>query len=203
MSLYSPPNEESLNDAAMIYKIKFISAETEGFQRVIEIDSDASFLDLNKIVLSACGFPDDQMTSFYVCDEDWERGQQITREDMGGSTTEEDFYVMAETRLSEFIDDEEQNLEFVFDPFSDRVFYMTVKEIVPGQTLKQARVVKSQGEPPRQIAELDFSLPPSASKGGATVAGDGEDAYFDDGGSFNDDELDLEGFEIVEGSELY
>ncbi|MBR1594315.1 MAG: hypothetical protein IJ692_01775 [Alloprevotella sp.] len=186
----------------MLYKIKFISDEVEGFLRELLIDSDSSFLDLAKAILDSCSYPDDQMTSFYVCDEDWERGQQVTREDMGGGAADEDCYVMGETRLGEFIEDEGQNFEFVFDPFSDRVFYLTVRELIPGKHLDKAEVVRSVGEAPKQIEELDFSLPPAAVKG-AAVPDEEDDDLYGEGGAFNDDELDLEGFEIMDGSELY
>ncbi|MBR1712551.1 MAG: hypothetical protein IJ722_04045 [Alloprevotella sp.] len=186
----------------MVYKIKFISDEVEGFLRELEIDSEATFLDLARAVLDACGYPDDQMTSFYVCDEEWERGVQVTREDMGGGAADEDCFVMADTRLDEFIEDEGQNFEFVFDPFSDRVFYMTVREEIPGRSLDAPKLVRSQGEPPRQIADLDFSLPP-AGKGDTLTAEGVEDDFYGEGAAFNDDELDLEGFEIMDGSDLY
>ena len=108
----------------MIYRIKFISDEVEGFIREVKIDSGATFLDLNRIVLKSCDYPDDQMTSFYICTNDWERKEQITREDMGDPGQEdEDLYVMASTSLSEFLD-EGSRMEFVFDPFSEREFYM-------------------------------------------------------------------------------
>ncbi|MBR1733608.1 MAG: hypothetical protein IJ729_07760, partial [Alloprevotella sp.] len=97
----------------MVYRIKFISDEVEGFLRELEIDSEATFLDLARAALDACGYPDDQMTSFYVCDDEWERGVQVTREDMGGGSADEDCYVMADTRLDEFVEDEGQNFEFV------------------------------------------------------------------------------------------
>ena len=120
----------------MLYRIKFISDEVDGFVREVKIDSDATFLDLNHIILQSCGYPDDQMTSFYICNDEWERGQQITREDMGVGNADEDIYAMDEVRLSEFIEDEEQRLEFVFDPFADRCFFLDVKEIIPGENLK-------------------------------------------------------------------
>ena len=50
----------------MLYRIKFICEEVDGFLREIKIDSEATFLDLNKAILDSCGYPDDQMTSFYV-----------------------------------------------------------------------------------------------------------------------------------------
>ena len=46
----------------MLFRIKFISDEVDGFLREIKIDSDATFLDLNKAILESCGYTDDQMT---------------------------------------------------------------------------------------------------------------------------------------------
>lgn len=189
----------------MTFRIKFISPEVDGFLRELEIDSDATFLDLARAVLASCGYPDDQMTSFFVCNDEWERGEQITREDMGaGSSADEDVFTMDSTPLTDFIEDEGQNLEFVFDPFSDRTFYMTVKEATPGKHLSEPAVLRAKGDAPRQIEELDFSLPAAgtAGKGGA-AAPDEDDLLFGEGAAFNDDELDPEGFEITDGSALY
>lgn len=185
----------------MLYRIKFISDETDGFVREIKIDSEATFLDLNKVILQSCNYPDDQMTSFYICNEEWERGQQITREDMGVGDADEDIYVMESTRLSEFIDDEEQHLEFVFDPFSDRCFFLDVVELIPGENLKEPLVVRSKGKAPHQIDDLDMSLSaPTGKKAVATASDDyADDPYSDGVPSFNDDEIDLEGFEISDG----
>lgn len=188
----------------MLYRIKFISDEVDGFVREVKIDSDSTFLDLNKLILKSCGYPDDQMTSFYICNEEWERGQQITREDMGVSGADEDIYVMDSTRLNEFIDDEEQHLEFVFDPFADRCFFLDVVELIPGEHLAEGEVVRSKGDAPCQINDLDLDLSGLNLKGGKKGAAASSDAYddealFNDGPAFNDDEIDLEGFEISEG----
>ena len=185
----------------MLFRIKFISDEVDGFLREIKIDSDATFLDLNKAILESCGYPDDQMTSFYICDEEWERGQQITREDMGVGDADEDIYVMDETRLSEFIEDEEQHLEFVFDPFADRCFFLDVKEVIPGENLKNYEITRVKGHAPCQIEDMDLDLAPAKGKKGAAVAATDdfdEDALFG-AASFNDDDIDLEGFEISDG----
>lgn len=183
----------------MIFRIKFISDEVDGFVREVKIDSDATFLDLNAIILASCKFPDDQMTSFYVCNEEWERGEQITREDMGTGDSDEDIFVMAQTKLSEFIEDEDQKLEFVFDPFSDRCFYLDVVEVIPGVSLTKPEVMRSKGEAPRQINDLDMDLSAlnAATKGAVGASVDDDDLGFE--GGFNDDEIDLEGFEISDG----
>lgn len=186
----------------MVFRIKFICEEVDGFVREIKIDSEASFLELNKAILSSCNYPDDQMTSFYLCDEEWERHEQITREDMDMGSTEEDIYVMEKTLLSELIEDEEQHLEFVFDPFSNRSFYLDVKEIIPGEHLEKATVIRSKGDAPQQI-KIDND-PLSMLGGGKkkTTSSsndfDSDDAIFG-GYAFNDDEIDLDGFEISEG----
>lgn len=187
----------------MLYRIKFISDETDGFVRELKIDSDATFFDLHKAILSSCNYPDDQMTSFYICDEEWERGVQITREDMGVGGADEDIYVMDSTPLSELIEDEEQHLVYVFDPFSDRCFYLDVKEIIPGETLAAPVITRSKGDAPQQIAELDLDLtPPTTKKGAAKAANDDffDDDAFYSGGGFDDEEIDLDGFEISDGN---
>lgn len=193
----------------MLFRIKLISDEVDGFLREYKIDSEATFLDLNKAVLASCGYPDDQMTSFYMCDEEWQRGEQITREDMETGSADEDIYVMEKTRLSDFIEDEDQRLEFVFDPFSDRCFYLDVVEVLPGEHLSEAAVVRAKGEAPVQIeafADEILAVAPAAAgkkggKGAQPVAGEEDD--FDDafygGSDFAGDDFDFDGFEISEG----
>lgn len=188
----------------MIFRIKFISEEVDGFVREITIDSEATFLTLNKAILDSCGYPDDQMTSFYVCNDDWERGQQITREDMGVGSADEDIYVMESTTLSEFIEDEGQHLSFVFDPFEDRCFYLDVVEAIPGKSQAEPAVVRSKGKAPKQINELDLdieALAAATKKKGAATYSDYDEAndLYSDSGEFNDDEIDLEGFEFTDG----
>lgn len=182
----------------MIYRIKFISDETDGFVREIEIDSEATFLDLNKAILDSCNYPDDQMTSFYICDEEWERKQQITREDMGSEASDVDIYTMDKVKLSEFIEDEEQKLEFVFDPFNERVFYLDVKEFIPGKNLDNAVVVRSAGQAPVQIASIEDTDMPANTKKDNIDDFENEDFYGSD--DFENDEFDPEGYEISEGN---
>lgn len=184
----------------MLYRIKFICDEVDGFLREIKIDSDKTFLDLNKVVLQSCGYPDDQMTSFYVCDDQWERQQQITREDVADNTSEdEDLYVMADTKLGEFIEDEGQKFQFVFDPFNDRVFYLNVKELIPGEHLDEAVVTRSQGEAPKQVEDMDLGIG-SISTG--SIFSEEESGEFYGDNDFESDEFDADGFEISDRQEF-
>ena len=180
----------------MLFKIVFISDESESFLREITIDADATFLDLNKAILDACDYDDGLVTSFFTCDDGWEQQDQITREDMDLDPGDKDIYVMEKSTLRDFISDDDQKLVFVFDPFNDRVFYMKVTEIITGKNLKKPIVSRSEGKAPKQLVAI--TEPSDATKGQITVGDDEEEGEYFGSDGFNDDELDLEGFEIQE-----
>lgn len=183
----------------MIYRIKFIYEELDGFAREIKIDSDASFLDLHRLILQACDYSEDQMTCFYVCDDHWRPVHQVTREDFS-TNSDDEVYLMSDTYLADLIEGEGQKMEFVFDPFSDRRFSLEVKEEIPGENLVEGVVSRRRGDAPQQIADLDLS--DEALLRGAQVpltASDeeeGYDPYGIGGDTFNSDELDVEGYEV-------
>ena len=67
----------------MIYKLTFSCEEGDhNFRRVFEAAPDATFLDLHNAILQSVGYTDDQMTSFFMCNEDWEKGQEVTLAEM-------------------------------------------------------------------------------------------------------------------------
>ena len=65
----------------MVYRFTIISDEVDNFRREIQIDSDATFLDFHNAILKSVGYPNDQMTSFFICDDNWEKETEITLED--------------------------------------------------------------------------------------------------------------------------
>ena len=69
----------------MIYKLTFLSEEADSFRRVFEADSEATFLDLHKAILASVNYPDDQMTSFFMCNDRWEKEQEVTLAPMAKS----------------------------------------------------------------------------------------------------------------------
>jgi len=177
----------------MLFKIAIICDEAPGFFREITIDSDQSFLDLNQAILDACGYDDSQMTSFCTCTDDWEAEHQIVREDMGTISQDEDIYIMADTRLSELLEDEEQKLVYTFDPINDRIFYLELTEIVTGQDLDKAECTVSRGEAPNQLSEFDLDFSTLGKSTGASIDLDYE-SYGTDG--YNEDEYDPESYSI-------
>ena len=172
----------------MIYRFILVSDEVDDFRRDIMIDSDATFYELHEAILDSVGYAKDQMTSFFICDEDWTKKTEITLTDMG-SSSDEDIYVMDESRLDNLLEEERQKLIYVFEPLTERCFFMELREIIPGKNQDKPQVVKSIGNPPKQISlveELDFSAP-------VVVPHNLDDDIYDDD-DLNLDEYDDEDF---------
>ncbi len=101
-----------------IYKFKITFEDYEDIYRVIEIKSTQTFLDLHKAILDAIGFDQKQLASFYMSDDSWKKGQEITLEDM--SDYEDDnlenlIPTMANSRLADYINDPHQKILYVYD----------------------------------------------------------------------------------------
>lgn len=138
----------------MIYKFLILSDEVDDFAREISIDSDATFLELQNAILDSAGYTKDQITSFFICDDNWEKEKEITLVEMDTSS-EEDTWLMEDTRLSDLLEDEKQKLLFVFDNLTDRSFFMELRTIETGKNLDKAVCSKSIGEAPQQIMSFD------------------------------------------------
>lgn len=172
----------------MVYRFTIISDEADDFIREIKIDPEATFFELHEAILKAAGYKDDQMTSFFICDDDWEKEQEITLEDMG-SSSDEDSYIMRETKLSELVEDEKQKMLYVFDPLAERVFFIELSEIITGKNQDKAVCSRKAGEAPRQTIDFDEMM---ASSGGNL---DLDETFYGDQ-EFDMEDFDPEGFDM-------
>ena len=138
----------------MIFTFRIVSDEVDNFKREIKIDGTATFLDLKNAICDCVGYDKNQMSSFFLCDRNWEKEKEITFEDMG-SDADQDVWLMDESVLSDFIDDEGQKLLYVFDYMTDRAFFIEMTEIVTGRSLKDPVCSLSLGQAPQEIVDLD------------------------------------------------
>ena len=172
----------------MVFKFRIISDEVDNFSREIEIDSEATFLDLQNAILDSVGYTKDQMTSFFLCDDDWNKETEITLIEMD-SSSDVDIYLMEKARLEELLEEEKQKLVLVFDYLTDRCFFMELNAIVTGEHLAEAKCVGSKGDAPVQVLPLeDFE----AKQVTSSLLLD-DDFYGDS--EFDMDEIDKDGFE--------
>lgn len=172
----------------MIYKLTFMNDEADDFKRSFEADSEATFLDLHKAILEAVGYPDDQMTSFFMCNERWEKEQEVTLVEMGDSF-DYDNMTMENTHLSDLLLEPKQRLIYVFDPMYERYFFGSLVKIEPGE-MSGIKCVDKKGNAPKQLQEEDIT--PIVTKGGDDF-GFGEDFYGDS--QYDEGDIDMEGFQ--------
>ena len=180
----------------MIFTFRLVSDEVDNFKREISIDSDATFLDLRNAICDSVNYDKGQMNSFFICDDNWEKGKEITLEDMGADSAD-DVYLMEETPLSDFLEDEGQRLIFVFDYLTDRCFFMELKKTQPGRSLKDPVCSLALGNPPAQFVDLDDFEAKIDEKADKAAADPDLDENFYGSDEFNDDECDAAGFDEV------
>jgi hypothetical protein len=177
----------------MIFNFRLVSDEVDNFRREISIDADATFLDLSNAICDSVGYDKNQMCSFFLCDDNWEKRMEITLEDMG-SDSDQDVYLMDETILSDYIDDG-QRLIYVFDYVTDRCFFIEMKKSVPGKNLKDPICTTSMGNPPKQLMDLDEFEAKNNAAASAGSSSDYIDEEFYGSDGYNDDEFDAAGFD--------
>ena len=136
----------------MIFNFKIGSDEVSNFKREIRIDARATFLDLKNAICDAVGFRKDELSSFFLCDEDWEKEKEIAVEDLD-SEADEDVYLMDECVLEDYIDDEGQKLLYTFDYGKDRSLLMEMNELITGKDLLDPLCTLSSGKAPAQYVE--------------------------------------------------
>ena len=156
----------------MIYRFTIISDEVDDFVREIQIDPEATFYDFHEAILKSAGYTNDQMTSFFICDDDWEKEKEITLEEMDDNP--------------EMDEDEKQRLLYVFDYMTERCFFIELSEIITGKEMKGAKCTKKAGEAPKQT--IDFEE--MAAAGGSL---DLDENFYGDQ-DFDMEDFDKEGF---------
>ena len=166
----------------MIFNFRLVSDEVDNFKREIKIDADYTFLDLKNAICDAVGYDKNQLCSFFLCDDGWEKETEITLEDMGTSS-DEDVFLM-----------EDQRLIFMFDYMTERSFFIEMKEMITGKKLKDPLCTLAIGKAPVQIMDIkEFETKIDAKIAAASVEDLDEEFYGAD--EFNEDEFEAEGFE--------
>lgn len=172
----------------MVYRFKLVSDEATNFAREIEIDSESTFLELRNAILDSVDYSKEDMDSFFLCDEDWHRREEITLVDMD-SSSDYDIWLMEDTPLDELVEDEGQKMVFVFDYLTDRSFFMELKEIIPGRGLSEPVCTLKKGKAPRQsvdMDEFDKQIDAAAMKQAADVL---DEDFYTDGGGYNPEDI--------------
>ena len=177
----------------MVYKFRLVSDEVDNFRREIDIDADATFLSLRNAICDSVGYDKNQMHSFFLCEDGWEKDIEITLEDMGSDSSDE-VYLMDECVLCDYIEAEGQRLIFVFDYMTERSFFIELKRTEPGKRLSEPICSLSMGQAPAQMMDLD-EFEAKIDLKAASVVDPDLDAEFYGSDEYSADEFDPEAFD--------
>lgn len=177
-----------------IYKFRVLleGNSEEPIFRDIEIKSTQNFDDLHEIIVAAYGFDNSQMASFYLSDEQWDKGQEIALFDMNIEGEESQILVMDKTIINTHITCVGAHILYSYDFLNMRNFFIELIETKVKEDPKAfyPKVVYSQGDIP--APKIDESLSEEEMANALL-----KDAGFDEDGGDEDSSGDdmFEGFD--------
>jgi len=181
------------------FKFRIVADTEEDIFRDIIIREDDTFEQLYKMIIKSVGFRGDQMASFYMSNEEWEKGEEISLMDMSFGDTGP--RMMDTTLLNEMIFNKNDKVLFLYDFMKMWIFYVEligIDEAKEDQELPA--IVLSMGQSPNEdekeipdLFEAEFSEKAgSKSDEFDDIFSEFDDDMDDDFGRFeNIDDLDI------------
>lgn len=115
----------------MIYRFRVIldnDTDGEDVFRDLEIRETDTLEDLHNIITQSFGFDGTEMASFYISDDEWNQGEEISLFDMSEGLNQ--VKLMNETILSDTVHEVQTKLIYVYDFLSMWTFFVELAEIV-------------------------------------------------------------------------
>ena len=143
------------------FRVLLDTKENQEIFRDILVPHDASFEDFYKVILSSFSFTGDQMASFYVSNEDWDKGHEISWMDLsfGDNPEEETPSLMSNTQIHEHIDEKDQKFILVYDFLRMWIFLVELiayEQETPDEVKLLLSVGDSPAEDSKEISEEQF-----------------------------------------------
>ncbi len=139
--------------AGLKFRVLLDSSSKNEVFRDILIDENATFELFYTTILGAYNFNGDQMASFYMSNNEWDKGQEITLMDMTYGEEPDPTPTMNATKLKLFVEESDQKIILVHDFLRLWIFLIEligVEEIAPSEP----KVVMSIGEAPLEDSKL-------------------------------------------------
>lgn len=139
----------------MIYRFRVILDTQEDVFRDLEIKASASLEDLHNAITQSFGFDGMEMASFYLSNENWEEGEEISLFDVsdepGGRR------VMNETFLEDVVDEKNTRMIYVYDFLSMWTFMVELADIAEAEEgVLYPNLMYVHGQIPAEAPEKEF-----------------------------------------------
>ena len=140
----------------MIYRFRVIldNDTDEDVFRDLEIRETDTLEDLHNIITQSFGFDGTEMASFYISNDVWEQGEEISLFDLSEDASAR---LMNETSINNVVHEMQTKLIYVYDFLSMWTFYVELAEIVEeteGNDYPNLMFV--QGQVPDEAPEKTF-----------------------------------------------
>lgn len=144
-----------------VYKFKVVYEENDDVFRDIEIKSVQSFEELHNAIQESIKFDKKHAASFFVSDDYWRKGQEITLRKEDLKLDEEEIRkkvapkkLMCETKIAKYIEQPHQRFIYVYDVDVQWTFLLELMKIDnENPKVKYPICVKSAGTAPKQYKQ--------------------------------------------------
>jgi hypothetical protein len=189
-----------------IYRFKVCLEDNEDVFRDIDIKAAQTFEQFHVVIQDAFKFDAKHSASFFVSDDYWRKGQEITlrKEDLPLDEDEvkknvDPKKLMGETKIAKYIEQPHQRFVYVFDPNVQWTFLVEMIKIVEENSkLDYPAIIKSYGTAPKQYKQVTVAkeeINPDIALAG--LLGDLEEEN-DDDEAYKENEPNEEGVEEEE-----
>ncbi len=151
-----------------IYKFRMLSDANEDFVRDIEIQGTQTFSDFHNTISNCVELHGNELASFHICDQKWQKMEEITLLDMGEEVKKENKAqkIVAEMHkavISDHIAEPNQRLLYEYDFLNMKIFFVELLSVskqkedgnYPRCTFKRSEVVDNFNTPTVMLEDDD------------------------------------------------
>jgi len=159
----------------MIYRFRVIldNDTDDDIFRDIEIYKTSSLEEFHKTIINSFSFINNEMASFYISDNEWNQGEEISLFNFGDESKETK--LMSSVAINQVINNQNNKLIYIYDFLNMWVFLIELIEVAEEiKGVNYPNIIFSKGELPEKAPEKKFE----SKKDGIVDDGDYEDDHY-------------------------
>ncbi len=136
------------------YRFRVLIDHEQDAFRDIDILEDQTFMDLHQCIQDAFEFDGSQMASFYLSNDNWDKGEEIALMDFQEDFGPEKLKTMTESKIADLVNEEGQKLVYVFDFMLMWCFFVEVVKVMDQENgVDYPNIHNAYGEAPHQYSK--------------------------------------------------
>lgn len=137
-----------------IFRFRILIDHAHNVFRDIEIQASGTFQELHESILQSFAFSGQEMSSFYLSNDEWDKGAEIAQMDFS-EPGQEPVRMMADTILEEVLESEGSKLLYLYDFLRMWIWYVELVEVRESaeDPTQLPRVVLSVGDAPSEFSK--------------------------------------------------